>query len=71
MLLVEPAGPFQFIDVAVGDHVVRATCTDATGLSPGQTIILGANLEAVRLFSADSGARINQNFMETESRIHA
>ncbi|MBM7044767.1 MULTISPECIES: ABC transporter ATP-binding protein [Rhizobium] len=71
MLLIEPAGPFQFIDVAVGDHVVRATCTDTTGLSPGQSITLGASSDAVRLFAADSGVRINQNFMETESRIHA
>ncbi len=70
LALVEPAGPYQFLDVAIGDHVVRATCTDASGLSPGSRIILNASAEAVRFFSSDSGARINQQLKQPESRIH-
>ncbi|MDH7785547.1 multiple sugar transport system ATP-binding protein [Ochrobactrum sp. 19YEA23] len=70
LVLVEPAGPYQFLDVAIGDQVVRATCADASGLFPGSRLILNANAEAVRYFSSDSGARINQQFKEPESRIH-
>ncbi|MDX3924367.1 MAG: ABC transporter ATP-binding protein [Shinella sp.] len=71
LVLIEPAGPFQFLDVSVGEQVIRATCSDASGLSPGDRIILSANADAVRYFAADSGNRITQQFRETESRIHA
>ena len=71
LMLIEPAGPFQFLDVSVGDHVVRATCADPAGLSPGDTITLGASADAVRYFAADSGLRINHQFKDSESRIHA
>ncbi|MGH6860672.1 MAG: ABC transporter ATP-binding protein, partial [Phyllobacterium sp.] len=71
LLLIEPAGPFQFLDVVVANHVVRATCADTTGLVPGQNITLNASPDAIRYFAAAGGARINQHFTETESRIHA
>ncbi|EJJ29836.1 ABC transporter ATP-binding protein [Rhizobium sp. CF142] len=71
LLLIEPAGPFQFLDVSVAGHVVRATCTDPSGLSPGESITLHASADAVRYFAAEGGTRINQHYMETESRIHA
>lgn len=70
LVLVELAGPYQFLDVAVGDQVVRATCADASGLSPGSKIILNASADAVRFFSIDGGARIEQQFKQPESRIH-
>ena len=71
LMLIEPVGPFQFLDVAVGDHVVRATCSDPSGLAPGQTITVSARPDAARYFAADDGERIHQPFTETESRIHA
>jgi multiple sugar transport system ATP-binding protein len=60
LLLIEPAGPVQFLDVSVGDHVVRATCADAAGLSLGERITLGAEAESLRYFASASGARVNQ-----------
>ena len=59
LLLVEPAGPFQFLDVAVGDHIVRATCVDPAGLAPGDTVTLGAAREALRFFATDGGQCVN------------
>jgi multiple sugar transport system ATP-binding protein len=71
LVLIEPAGPFQFLDVSIAGHVVRATCSDAAGLSAGESIILSAGADAVRYFAAEDGTRINQHFLETESRLHA
>ncbi|MFB2553171.1 ABC transporter ATP-binding protein [Ensifer soli] len=71
LMLVEPAGPFQFLDVAVGGHVVRATCSDPAGLSPGERITLSAGADAVRYFAADTGLRLTPSVTETESRLHA
>ncbi|WP_430244325.1 ABC transporter ATP-binding protein [Neorhizobium sp. DAR64861/K0K2] len=61
LVLVEPAGPFQFLDIAIGGHIVRATCTDIAGLSPGETITVGASPEALRYFNADTGARVSHS----------
>ncbi len=61
LVLIEPAGPFQFLDIAVGGHIVRATCTDTAGLAPGETITIGASQEALRYFAADTGARLSQS----------
>ncbi|WP_245490582.1 TOBE domain-containing protein, partial [Mesorhizobium sp. M7A.F.Ca.US.011.01.1.1] len=71
LVLIEPAGPFQFLDVDVAGHIVRATCSDASGLSSGERITLCASPDVVRYFAAEDGTRINQHFLETESRIHA
>ncbi|MFP5076074.1 ABC transporter ATP-binding protein [Rhizobium sp. YIM 134829] len=71
LMLIEPAGPFQFLDVNVAGHVVRATCMDTSGLSPGAPITVSAGFDALRVFAADSGLRIPHSFKETESRIHA
>ncbi|RUZ51925.1 TOBE domain-containing protein, partial [Mesorhizobium sp. M7A.F.Ca.CA.004.05.2.1] len=71
LVLIEPAGPFQFLDVDVAGHIVRATCSDASGLSAGERITLCASPDAVRYFATEDGTRINQRFLETESRIHA
>lgn len=58
LMLVEPAGPFQFLDVMVGTHIVRATCADASGLSPGNPITLGASADAIHRFAADTGLNL-------------
>ncbi|MCM2502691.1 ABC transporter ATP-binding protein [Aureimonas altamirensis] len=71
LILIEPAGPFQFLDILFGDTVVRATTTDTTGLEAGQTITVAADPEAVRIFSAADGRRIERPFNQAESRIHA
>lgn len=71
LILIEPVGPVQFLDVSVGEHVVRATCSDPTGFSPGDRITLGASTAALRYFDANDGLRIDHPVKETESRIHA
>ena len=71
LILIEPAGPFQFLDILFGDTVVRATTTDMTGLETGQTITVAADPNAVRIFSATDGRRIERPFVQAESRIHA
>jgi ABC-type sugar transport system ATPase subunit len=58
LTLVESAGPIHFLDVMVGDRLVKATCTDLSGLSPGARLTLHAPTRSVRLFDAASGARL-------------
>lgn len=58
LTLVESAGPIHFLDVMVGDRLVKATCTDLAGLSPGERLTLHAPARAIRLFDAASGARL-------------
>ncbi|WGF90699.1 ABC transporter ATP-binding protein [Marinivivus vitaminiproducens] len=70
LVLIEPAGPFQFLDVMIGEQVVRATCTDTAGLTLGEGITLCADRRAVRYFTPDSGLRVDQQPMELESRSH-
>ena len=57
--LVEPAGPIHFLDVMVGDQLVKATCTDPTGLLLGGRITLYAPEDTVHRFDAASGVRTN------------
>jgi len=59
LLLIEPAGPVQFLDVSIGEHIVRATCSDPSGLALGERITIGADAAALRYFAGDNGARIN------------
>lgn len=71
LMLIEPAGPFQFLDIDVGGHIVRATCTDTSGLSPGTVITVSASPDALRFFEANTGLRVDQSLQDTESRLHA
>jgi ABC-type sugar transport system ATPase subunit len=58
LALVESAGPIHFLDVMVGDRLVKGSCTDPSGLSPGGRVTLHAPPPAVRLFDAASGERL-------------
>jgi ABC-type sugar transport system ATPase subunit len=58
LALIEPAGPLHYLDVQVGDQIVKATCADPGGLAPGAPLTLAAPGGAVHLFDRGSGARI-------------
>jgi multiple sugar transport system ATP-binding protein len=58
LALVESAGPIHFLDVRVDGHLVRATCADPSGLSPGARLTLQAPESAIHRFDAKSGKRI-------------
>ncbi len=56
--LIESAGPVHFLDVTVEGQLVKATCSDLSGLSLGEQVTLRAPYSAVHRFDGDSGARI-------------
>jgi ABC-type sugar transport system ATPase subunit len=58
LALIEPAGPIHFLDVLVGDLMVKATCTDPGSLGLGEKLTLSAPAQTVYLFDRESGARI-------------
>ncbi|CAM5762783.1 maltose/maltodextrin import ATP-binding protein MalK [Labrys miyagiensis] len=58
LALIEPAGPVHYLDVVVGDQIVKATCNDPASLRLGERLTLGAPPNAVYLFDRESGARI-------------
>jgi ABC-type sugar transport system ATPase subunit len=58
LVLIEHAGPYQFLDVSVSGMTVRATCTDATGLLLGQSLTLEVSRDKVHYFNAESGERV-------------
>jgi ABC-type sugar transport system ATPase subunit len=58
LALIEPAGPIHFLDVLVGDLMVKATCTDPGNLGLGEKLTLSAPAQTVYLFDRESGARI-------------
>ena len=58
LALIEPAGPVHYLDVQVGDQMVKATCVDPNGLAPGCSLKLTAPRNAVHLFDQASGVRV-------------
>ena len=58
LALIEPAGPLHYLDVQVGDLMIKATCADPDGLAPGAAMTLSAPGHAVHLFDRDSARRI-------------
>jgi ABC-type sugar transport system ATPase subunit len=58
LALIEPAGPIHFLDVLVGDRMVKATCGDPGGLRPGASLTLTAADRSIHLFDRASGARV-------------
>ncbi len=58
LALIEPAGPVFFLDVQVGPHLVKATCLEAEGLTPGATVALAASGRTVHLFDRANGERL-------------
>jgi ABC-type sugar transport system ATPase subunit len=58
LALIEPAGPVHYLDVQIGDQMVKATCADPVGLAPGCSLRLAAPSNAIHLFDRESGARV-------------
>ncbi|MDR6288215.1 MULTISPECIES: ABC transporter ATP-binding protein [Inquilinus] len=58
LALIEPAGPIHFLDVLIGDRMVKATCGDPGGLRPGASLTLTAADRSIHLFDRASGARV-------------
>jgi ABC-type sugar transport system ATPase subunit len=58
LALIEPAGPVHYLDVQIGDQMVKATCVDPAGLAPGCSVRLAAPGHAIHLFDRESGARV-------------
>ena len=58
LALIEPAGPIHFLDVQIGDRMVKATCGDPGGLRPGASLTLTAPDRSIHLFDRASGARV-------------
>lgn len=56
--LIESAGPIHFLDVMVDGHLVKATCTDRSGLRMGERVRLQASTDAVHRFDRATGARV-------------
>ena len=58
LVLVEPAGPYHFLDVDVGGQMIKATTTDSDGLSRGAEITLSSPEHRVYRFDRASGAAL-------------
>jgi ABC-type sugar transport system ATPase subunit len=59
LVMVEPAGPVTFLDVALSDgSLVKATCPDPRTYRPGETLTLAVPRDNVSVFHAVSGVRI-------------
>ncbi len=58
LALIEPAGPLHYLDVQVGELMIKATCADPDGLAPGAAMTLCAPGHAVHLFDRESGLRV-------------
>jgi ABC-type sugar transport system ATPase subunit len=58
LALIEPAGPVHYLDVQVGAQMIKATCADPSGLTPGASLILSAPNSCIHLFDRDSGVRL-------------
>jgi ABC-type sugar transport system ATPase subunit len=58
LALIEPAGPIHFLDVLIGDRMVKATCGDPGTLRPGASLTLTAADRSIHLFDRASGARV-------------
>ncbi|MBK1868360.1 ABC transporter ATP-binding protein [Aestuariivirga sp. YIM B02566] len=58
LAFVESAGPIHFLEVMVGDHMVKGACADPSGLTPGAQLTLTADPRSACFFDAQSGNRI-------------
>jgi ABC-type sugar transport system ATPase subunit len=58
LALIEPAGPVHYLDVQVGTMMIKATCADPSGLTPGAPVTLTAPGHCLHLFDRDSGVRL-------------
>ena len=58
LVLVEPAGPYYFLDVDVDGHLIKATATEPDGLSNGSEVTLSAPEHRVYRFDEATGATL-------------
>ncbi len=58
LVLIEPAGPVHYLDVEVGNRMIKATCADPSGLRPGAALTLTAPEHSIYLFDRSSGLRL-------------
>ena len=58
LALIEPAGPLHYLDVEIGGQMIKATCADPSGLTPGAPITLAAPAASVHFFDRGSGLRL-------------
>jgi multiple sugar transport system ATP-binding protein len=56
--VVEPTGSETQVFAKVGGHPIVTVFRDRVSAQPGQTLLLSPNLEAVHLFDAESGKRL-------------
>ncbi len=56
--VIEPAGPFQWVDMTVGRIVVKGLAGPEEDLRPGGTAFLRFRPEKVAVFDAETGARL-------------
>ena len=56
--VVEPTGSETQVFAKVGGHQIVAVFRDRVSAKPGETLLLSPNLDAVHLFDAESGKRL-------------
>lgn len=56
--LIEPAGPFFFLDVLVNGELIRATTDEIGGLASGSEIRLSAPAQRVYRFNEETGLAV-------------
>jgi multiple sugar transport system ATP-binding protein len=60
VLVVEPTGADTFVYADIGGVPICATFDERHDFSPGKPIMLAPRLDAVHLFDAATGAKINR-----------
>lgn len=58
LLLIESVGPLHFLDVLVGNTLIKATCNDLEGLAVGRRVSLIAPEEHLHRFDVETGLRL-------------
>ncbi len=58
VFLVEPVGPVSYVDVKIGEFVVKAVCEPDDAPQIGETVTLNFLAERARLFDPDSEQRL-------------
>ena len=56
--VVEPTGSETQVFAKVGGHQIVGVFRDRVSAQPGETLLLSPNLDAVHLFDAESGKRL-------------
>jgi multiple sugar transport system ATP-binding protein len=57
--VIEPIGPYDFVDIKVGDQILRAKTATRFVEKPGETIWFRIDEERVHFFDKRSGNSLN------------